>query len=81
MLNYNNVIKDVLNHNGLSVREISPIMKLKLRGKKREFFTTVGKGGKHMMGKKLFIPMEDKTIKVFIDNPVFFDEENKRLNA
>ncbi len=43
MLNYNNVIKDVLNHNGLSVREISPIMKLNLRGKKREFFTSVGK--------------------------------------
>jgi len=33
------------------------------------------------MGKKLFIPMEDKTINVTIVNPVFFDEENKRLNA
>jgi len=43
MLNYNNVIKDELNHNGLSIREISPIMKLNLRGKKREFFTSVGK--------------------------------------
>ena len=43
MLNYNNVLKDELNHNGLSIREISPIMKLNLRGKKREFFTTVGK--------------------------------------
>ena len=43
MLNYNSVSKDELNHNGLSIREISPIMKLNLRGKKREFFTTVGK--------------------------------------
>jgi sarcosine oxidase, subunit gamma len=43
MLNYNSVIKDELNHNGLSVREISPIMKLNLRGKKREFFTSVDK--------------------------------------
>ena len=43
MLNYNTLSKDELNHNGLSIREISPIMKLDLRGKKREFFTTVGK--------------------------------------
>ena len=43
MLNYNKVIKDDISHNGLSVREISPIMKLNLRGKKREFFTSVGK--------------------------------------
>ncbi|MBD1108713.1 sarcosine oxidase subunit gamma [Pelagibacterales bacterium SAG-MED50] len=43
MLNYNILSKDELNHNGLSIREISPIMKLNLRGKKREFFTTVGK--------------------------------------
>jgi len=43
MLNYNKVIKDDISHNGLSVREISPVMKLNLRGKKREFFTSVGK--------------------------------------
>ena len=41
----------------------------------------VVRGGKDMMGKKLFIPMEDKTISVTVANPVFFDEENKRLNA
>ena len=34
-----------------------------------------------MMGKKLFIPMEDKTINVTVANPIFFDTENKRLNA
>jgi sarcosine oxidase, subunit gamma len=43
MLNYNSVINEKINHNGLSIREISPIMKLNLRGKKKEFFTTVGK--------------------------------------
>jgi sarcosine oxidase subunit gamma len=30
-------------YNDISVKEVSPIMKLNLRGKKREFFTTVGK--------------------------------------
>ena len=43
MLNYKSLSKDELNHNDLSIREISPIMKLNLRGKKREFFTAVGK--------------------------------------
>ena len=41
----------------------------------------VVRGGKDMMGKKLFIPMENKTINVTVTNSVFFDEENKRLNA
>jgi sarcosine oxidase subunit alpha len=41
----------------------------------------VVRSGKNMMGKKLFIPMEDKTINVTVANPVFFDTENKRLNA
>ena len=43
MLNYNSPIKDQVNFNDISVKEISPIMKLNLRGKKREFFTVVGK--------------------------------------
>ena len=41
----------------------------------------VVKGGKDMMGKKLFIPMENKTINVTVANPIFFDKENTRLNA
>ena len=41
----------------------------------------VVRGGKDMMGKKLFIPMENKTINVTVANPVFLDEENARLNA
>jgi len=41
----------------------------------------VVRNGKNMMGKKLFIPMEDRTINVTIVDPVFIDKENKRLNA
>ena len=41
----------------------------------------VVRGGKTMMGKKLFIPMEDRTINVKIVDPVFLDKENERLNA
>ena len=55
MLNYNSSLKDELNHNGLSIREISPVMKLNLRGKKREFFTTVGKN------LNMILPTEAKT--------------------
>jgi sarcosine oxidase, subunit alpha len=41
----------------------------------------VVKGGKDMIGKKLFIPMEEKSINVTITDPVFLDKENKKLNA
>ena len=41
----------------------------------------VVRGGKNMMGQKLFIPMENKNINVTIVDPVFFDKENERLNA
>ena len=43
MLNYNSPINKKIIYNDISVKEVSPIMKLNLRGKKREFFTTVGK--------------------------------------
>ena len=43
MLNYNSPISNQIKFNDISIREVSPIMKLNLRGKKREFFTTVGK--------------------------------------
>jgi sarcosine oxidase subunit gamma len=43
MLNYNLPINNQIKFNDISIREVSPIMKLNLRGKKREFFTTVGK--------------------------------------
>ena len=41
----------------------------------------VVRGGKHMIGKKLIIPMEDRAINITIVDPVFLDKENKRLNA
>ena len=43
MLNYNSPINNQIEYNDISVKEVSSIMKLNLRGKKREFFTTVGK--------------------------------------
>ena len=43
MLNYNSVIKENKNYNDLTIKEVLPIMKLNIRGKKREFFTNVGK--------------------------------------
>ncbi len=48
---------------------------------KRSIALAVVKGGKNMLGKKLFIPMEDRTINVTIVDAVFLDKENKRLNA
>ena len=43
MLSYNSSIKEEKNYSGLSVKEISPIMKLNLRGKSRDFLTEIGK--------------------------------------
>ena len=43
MLNYNSVIKNEINQENISVKEITPVMKINLRGKKREFLTNVGK--------------------------------------
>ena len=43
MLNYNSPIKNQINYNDVSVKEVYPVMKLNLRGKKREFFTAAGK--------------------------------------
>jgi len=41
----------------------------------------VVRGGKNMIGQKLFIPMENKNINVTIVDTVFFDKENVRLNV
>ena len=43
MLNYNSTIKEKKNYSDLTIKEISSVMKLNIRGKKREFFTNVGK--------------------------------------
>ena len=43
MLNYNSVIKNEMKQESISVKEIYPVIKINLRGKKREFLTNVGK--------------------------------------
>ena len=43
MLNYNSSIKNDKSYAGLTIKEIFPIMKLNLRGKSREFLSTIGK--------------------------------------
>ena len=43
MLNYNQPIKEEKSYQGLQISEINPIMKLIIRGKKREFLSAVGK--------------------------------------
>ena len=48
---------------------------------KKSIALAVVKGGKNMLGQKLIIPMEKKTINVTIVDPVFLDKENNRLNA
>ena len=41
----------------------------------------VVRSGKTMKGQKLIIPMENKNINVTVSDTIFFDKENKRLNA
>ena len=55
MLNYKSPINTEIKHNDISIKEVSPIMKLNLRGKKREFFTAVGK---HL---DMILPIEANT--------------------
>ena len=55
MLNYNSPIKEEKKYSGLTVKEISPIMKLNLRGKSRDFLTTIGKNI------NMILPMEANT--------------------
>ena len=43
MLNYNQAIKDQKSYQGLQMSEINPVMKLIIRGKKRDFLSAVGK--------------------------------------
>ena len=55
MLNYNSPVKEKKLYSGLIVEEISPIMKLNLRGKSRHFLTTIGKNI------NMILPMEANT--------------------
>ena len=55
---------------------------INLKGK-RVFSAKSGKAGsgKNMKGKKLIIPMENKNIYVTVSDFIFFDKDNKRINA
>ena len=43
MLNYQSSIKEDSSYSSLTIKEISPIMKLNVRGNSREFLSTIGK--------------------------------------
>ena len=43
MLDYTNIITEEKTYSGLQMREIKPVMKLIIRGKKREFLSAIGK--------------------------------------
>ena len=43
MLNYTNVIKEKKSYTSLQMEEIKPVMKLVIRGKKRDFLSAIGK--------------------------------------
>tara|TARA_B100000767_G_scaffold202665_1_gene189563 strand:- start:42 stop:605 length:564 start_codon:yes stop_codon:yes gene_type:complete len=55
MLNYKSPIKEDKIYSGLIIKEISPIMKLNLRGKNRDFLSTIGKNI------NMILPMEANT--------------------
>ncbi len=48
---------------------------------KKSIALAVVKNGKNLKGKKLFVPMKNKTITVTVSDSVFLDKEGKRLNA
>ena len=43
MLNYSNVLTKENSYSGIQMKEIRPVMKLIIRGKKREFLSAIGK--------------------------------------
>ena len=43
MLNYTNAITEEKSYSGLQMKEFKPVMKLIIRGKKREFLSAIGK--------------------------------------
>ena len=55
MLDYNSSIKEEKKYSGLTVKEIFPVMKLNIRGKSRDFLSTIGKNI------NMILPMEANT--------------------
>tara|TARA_Y100000768_G_scaffold346001_1_gene293265 strand:- start:554 stop:1117 length:564 start_codon:yes stop_codon:yes gene_type:complete len=56
MLNYSNPITEQKSYSGLQLKEINPIMKLIVRGKKREFLSAIGQS------LNLLLPNEPNTL-------------------
>mgnify|MGYP001496905073 CR=1 FL=1 len=55
MLNYHSPINKNKSYSGLTIKEVSPIMKLNLRGKSRDFLSTIGKNI------NMILPIESNT--------------------
>ena len=55
MLNYQSSINEDKSYSGVTIKEVSPIMKLNLRGKNRDFLSTIGKNI------NMILPMESNT--------------------
>ena len=55
MLNYNQTLPEKRSFQDLQISEITPIMKLIIRGKKREFFSALGKS------LNILLPVENNT--------------------
>ena len=86
MLNYSPVIKNEIKQESVSVKEISPVMKINLRGKKREFLTNVGKNLNMILPtdvkNSLFFPLKLSFIIgeiSLIDKPLWFISSFKIL--
>ena len=43
MLSYNSIINDSIKHSNLTISEVESVIKINLRGKKRDFITRIGK--------------------------------------
>ena len=81
MLNYNSVIKNEIKQESISVKEISPVTKINLRGKKREFLTNVGKN------LNMILPTEantsttsDKLIAIWLSPDEWMIVSNEHVN-
>jgi len=55
MFNYQSSTKESKSYSGLTVKEVFPVMKLNLRGKSRDFLSTIGKNI------NMILPMEANT--------------------
>ena len=62
-------------------KKVTPVVAFSTKLSTKSIALAVVKSGKKLKGKKLIVPMENKNINVTITDTVFYDKENKRLNA